>query len=339
MLAILFGLSMDYQVFLVSRMHEEWEQTRDNHRAIRIGQAETGRLINAAALIMICVFTAFVLGGERVIAEYGVGLAAAVAIDAFVLRTVLVPSLMHLLGRANWWLPAWLERILPRVSIEGAPTRESVPVSARTVRAERTAAPHLTGVATAESRPRWCHHRLDPSRRYDRTARRVLRSRSLWRTSGGSSSACSGCITSISAGPAVGCCTCAPSASAGWAGRPTRSPCPARSERERPHRPAGHRTPRRRHGRPGPGRPRSLTGAIAGPPPRTRSRQSTPRRSAHALMRNSSPKATKTAMLSANARLHSAMIRCFSRSSAGTPSSSSRYPRLNAAGFPMSSNT
>ncbi|WP_405545666.1 MMPL family transporter [Streptomyces phaeochromogenes] len=153
MLAILFGLSMDYQVFLVSRMHEEWEQTRDNHRAIRIGQAETGRLINAAALIMICVFTAFVLGGERVIAEYGVGLAAAVAIDAFVLRTVLVPSLMHLLGRANWWLPAWLERILPRVSIEGAPTRESVPVSARTVRAERTAAPHLTGVATAESRP------------------------------------------------------------------------------------------------------------------------------------------------------------------------------------------
>ncbi|MFD0310071.1 MMPL family transporter [Streptomyces sp. NPDC127119] len=121
MLAILFGLSMDYQVFLVSRMHEEWERTRDNHRAIRIGQAETGRLINAAALIMICVFTAFVLGGERVIAEYGVGLAAAVAIDAFVLRTVLVPSLMHLLGRANWWLPAWLERILPRVSIEGAP--------------------------------------------------------------------------------------------------------------------------------------------------------------------------------------------------------------------------
>ncbi|MFS8359106.1 MMPL family transporter [Streptomyces sp. CWNU-52H] len=121
MLAILFGLSMDYQVFLVSRMHEEWEHTRDNHRAIRVGQAETGRLINAAALIMICVFTAFVLGGQRVIAEYGVGLAAAVAIDAFVLRTVLVPSLMHLLGRANWWLPGWLERVLPRVSIEGAP--------------------------------------------------------------------------------------------------------------------------------------------------------------------------------------------------------------------------
>ncbi|WP_328684831.1 MMPL family transporter [Streptomyces sp. NBC_00343] len=153
MLAILFGLSMDYQVFLVSRMHEEWERTRDNHRAIRTGQAETGRLINAAALIMICVFTAFVFGGERVIAEYGVGLAAAVAIDAFVLRTVLVPSLMHLLGRANWWLPAWLERTLPRVSIEGAPSRESVPAApapapASAARVERTGSvPHHPGVA------------------------------------------------------------------------------------------------------------------------------------------------------------------------------------------------
>ncbi|MFJ4789734.1 MMPL family transporter [Streptomyces sp. NPDC088794] len=156
MLAILFGLSMDYQVFLVSRMHEEWEHTRDNHHAIRIGQAETGRLINAAALIMMCVFTAFVFGGRRVIAEYGVGLAAAVAIDAFVLRTVLVPSLMHLLGRANWWLPAWLERILPRVSIEGTPSREPVPVvpvPAGAARAERTADPHHTGVATTTGRP------------------------------------------------------------------------------------------------------------------------------------------------------------------------------------------
>ena len=127
MLAILFGLSMDYQVFLVSRMHEEWEQSRDNHRAIRIGQAETGRLINAAALIMICVFSAFVFGGERVIAEYGVGLAAAVAIDAFVLRTVLVPALMHLLGPANWRLPSWLDRILPKLSIESA-TAPTAPV-------------------------------------------------------------------------------------------------------------------------------------------------------------------------------------------------------------------
>jgi RND superfamily putative drug exporter len=121
MLAILFGLSMDYQVFLVSRMHEEWEHTHDNHRAVRVGQAETGRMITAAAIIMICVFVAFIFGGQRTIAEFGVGLASAVAIDAFVLRTVLVPALMHLFGRANWWLPGWLDRILPHVSIEGAP--------------------------------------------------------------------------------------------------------------------------------------------------------------------------------------------------------------------------
>jgi len=121
MLAILFGLSMDYQVFLVSRMHEEWQHTGDNRRSVRVGQAETGRMITAAAVIMICVFMAFVFGGQRTIAEFGVGLASAVAIDAFVLRTVLVPALMHLFGRANWWLPGWLDRILPQVSIEGAP--------------------------------------------------------------------------------------------------------------------------------------------------------------------------------------------------------------------------
>ena len=126
MLAILFGLSMDYQVFLVSRMHEEWQHTGDNRRSVRIGQAETGRMITAAALIMICVFMAFVFGGQRTIAEFGVGLASAVAIDAFVLRTVLVPALMHQFGRANWWLPTWLDRILPHVSIEGAPVPAAV---------------------------------------------------------------------------------------------------------------------------------------------------------------------------------------------------------------------
>jgi RND superfamily putative drug exporter len=119
MLAILFGLSMDYQVFLVSRMHEEWHQTRDNRRAVTHGQSETGRVIVAAALIMVFVFGAFVLGGERVISEFGIGLAAAVAIDAFLLRSVLVPALMHLFGRANWWLPRWLDRILPDFSVEG----------------------------------------------------------------------------------------------------------------------------------------------------------------------------------------------------------------------------
>ncbi|MGK5638581.1 MMPL family transporter [Streptomyces sp. URMC 126] len=118
MIAVLFGLSMDYQVFLVSRMYEEWLATRDNRRAVRVGLAETSRVINSAAIIMISVFLAFVLSGDRVIAMFGIGLAAAVALDAFVLRTLLVPALMHLLGGANWWLPRWLERRLPRISIE-----------------------------------------------------------------------------------------------------------------------------------------------------------------------------------------------------------------------------
>ncbi|MFK8909648.1 MMPL family transporter [Streptomyces sp. YS-3] len=118
MVSVLFGLSMDYQVFLVSRMYEEWLETGDNRRAVRVGLAETSRVINSAAVIMISVFLAFVLSGDRVIAMFGIALAAAVALDAFVLRTLLVPALMHLLGGANWWLPGWLERRLPRISIE-----------------------------------------------------------------------------------------------------------------------------------------------------------------------------------------------------------------------------
>ncbi len=117
--AILFGLSMDYQVFLVSRMHEEWVHTGDNRRAITVGQAETGGIITAAAIIMISVFGGFILGDSRVIKMFGIGLGGAVFLDAFVLRTVLVPSLMHLLGRSNWYFPKWLEWI-PRVSVEPA---------------------------------------------------------------------------------------------------------------------------------------------------------------------------------------------------------------------------
>jgi RND superfamily putative drug exporter len=118
--AVLFGLSMDYQVFLVSRMHEEWVHTRDNHRAIRVGQAETGGIITAAAVIMIAVFGGFVLGDSRVVKMVGLGLGGAIFIDAFVLRTVLVPALMHALGPSNWWFPRWLDRITPRVSVEPA---------------------------------------------------------------------------------------------------------------------------------------------------------------------------------------------------------------------------
>ncbi|NUP40094.1 MAG: MMPL family transporter [Streptomyces sp.] len=120
MLALLFGLSMDYQVFLVSRMHEEWVHTRDSARAVRVGLAETSRVINSAAVIMICVFGAFALSGVRVLGMFGIGLAGAVALDAFILRTVLVPSLMHLFGSANWWLPAWLDKRLPHMAVEPA---------------------------------------------------------------------------------------------------------------------------------------------------------------------------------------------------------------------------
>ena len=118
MIAILFGLSMDYQVFLVSRMHEEWLNTNDNEQAIIRGQANTGRVITTAALIMISVFVSFAFGGERIIAEFGIGLGGAVLLDAFILRTVLVPALMHFLGRANWWMPRWLERVVPHVAVE-----------------------------------------------------------------------------------------------------------------------------------------------------------------------------------------------------------------------------
>ncbi|MFE1326840.1 MMPL family transporter [Streptomyces sp. NPDC058741] len=118
MVSVLFGLSMDYQVFLVSRIYEEWLATGDNRRAVRVGLAETSRVINSAAVIMISVFLAFVLSGDRVIAMFGIALAAAVALDAFVLRTLLVPALMHVLGGANWWLPRRLGRRLPRISIE-----------------------------------------------------------------------------------------------------------------------------------------------------------------------------------------------------------------------------
>ncbi|MFG3253432.1 MMPL family transporter [Streptomyces sp. NPDC048172] len=150
MVSVLFGLSMDYQVFLVSRMYEEWRLTGDNRRSVRVGLSETSRVINSAAVIMIAVFGAFVLSGDRIIAMFGIALAAAVALDAFVLRTLLVPALMHMLGGANWWLPGWLERRLPRLSIEppelpGEPSEEP----SVTIAGQRT--PSLIGLS--ESAP------------------------------------------------------------------------------------------------------------------------------------------------------------------------------------------
>jgi RND superfamily putative drug exporter len=120
--SILFGLSMDYEVFLVSRIQEEWLLKRDNGDAVMTGQAETGRVITAAASIMILVFASFVLGGSIIIKQFGIGLAGAIIIDAFIVRTVLVPALMHLSGRTNWWLPGWLDRIIPRLNVEAAGT-------------------------------------------------------------------------------------------------------------------------------------------------------------------------------------------------------------------------
>jgi putative drug exporter of the RND superfamily len=116
--AILFGLSMDYQVFLVSRMQEEWTRTHDNLASIRRGLAGSGRVVVIAALIMSSVFLAFVPSTNAIIKLFGIALASAVLIDAFVVRLVLVPSVMSILGNANWWLPGWLDRILPKVQIE-----------------------------------------------------------------------------------------------------------------------------------------------------------------------------------------------------------------------------
>ncbi len=116
--AVVFGLSMDYEVFLVSRMHEEWVHTRDARHAVQHGLAMTGRVVTAAAVIMISVFGAFAIGNERALAMMGVGFASAIFIDAFIIRLLLLPAVMHLAGPAMWWMPAWLERRLPRLAIE-----------------------------------------------------------------------------------------------------------------------------------------------------------------------------------------------------------------------------
>jgi RND superfamily putative drug exporter len=138
MFAVLFGLSMDYEVFLVARMRETWLRTGDNATAIVQGLAGTARVITAAAAIMIAVFAAFIPSSVVVLKVIGIGMAAAILIDATVVRMLLVPAVMHLLGSRNWWLPSWLERLVPRVHVEGhaeqyAPARgqlDPVPVPA-----------------------------------------------------------------------------------------------------------------------------------------------------------------------------------------------------------------
>jgi RND superfamily putative drug exporter len=116
---ILFGLSMDYEVFLLSRIREEWRRTGDNATAVADGLAKTARVITAAAAIMVCVFGSFVINDPfRVLKVFGLGLAASIFIDATLVRMVLVPSVMEILGRANWWMPRWLDRRVPKLGAE-----------------------------------------------------------------------------------------------------------------------------------------------------------------------------------------------------------------------------
>jgi RND superfamily putative drug exporter len=119
--AIVFGLSMDYEVFLLSRVKEEWHRTGDSHTSVANGLATTARVITAAAAIMVFVFGSFVLENDRTFKLFGVGLASAIFLDATVVRMLLVPATMELLGDRNWWLPRWLDRILPNIDVEGRP--------------------------------------------------------------------------------------------------------------------------------------------------------------------------------------------------------------------------
>jgi RND superfamily putative drug exporter len=128
MFAILFGLSMDYEVFLLSRVREEWLKTGNARTSVPAGLAATARVITSAALIMICVFLSFVLVDEPTVKMMGLGLATAVFVDATIIRMVLVPATMELLGDANWWLPRWLDRLLPHLDLEGAPAPQEAPV-------------------------------------------------------------------------------------------------------------------------------------------------------------------------------------------------------------------
>ena len=119
MFAIVFGLSMDYEVFLLSRVKEEYDRTGDPVNSVADGLAATARVITAAAAIMIVVFGSFVLEDNRIIKMFGLGLASAVFLDATLVRMLLVPATMKLLGARNWWLPGWLDRVLPTLNVEG----------------------------------------------------------------------------------------------------------------------------------------------------------------------------------------------------------------------------
>jgi putative drug exporter of the RND superfamily len=117
--AIVFGLSMDYEVFLLSRIREEWHRTGDSRRSVADGLAATAKVITAAAAIMVVVFGSFLFENDRALKLMGVGLATAIFLDATIVRMIMVPATMELLGDRNWWLPRWLDRILPNIDVEG----------------------------------------------------------------------------------------------------------------------------------------------------------------------------------------------------------------------------
>jgi RND superfamily putative drug exporter len=128
--AIVFGLSMDYEVFLLSRVREEWHRTGDSRGSVADGLAATAKVITAAAAIMVLVFGSFLLDTDRAIKLLGVGLAVAVLLDATVVRMLLVPATMELLGDKNWWLPRWLDRLLPNIDVEGHAPDDRQPTAA-----------------------------------------------------------------------------------------------------------------------------------------------------------------------------------------------------------------
>jgi RND superfamily putative drug exporter len=145
MFAVLFGLSMDYEVFLLSRVRESWIRTGDNARAVTEGLAGTGRVITAAAAIMIAVFVAFVPSPDVVLKLIGVGMAAAILLDATVVRLLLVPAAMHMLGRFNWWIPRRLDRRLPQLHVEGHPERHTKAPSGPAPVRVRPSNPYVSG--------------------------------------------------------------------------------------------------------------------------------------------------------------------------------------------------
>ncbi len=145
MFAVVFGLSMDYEVFLVSRIHEQWLRKHDASTAVADGISLTGRVITAAAAVMVCVFLSFVLGDERTLKEFGFVLAVAVLLDAVVVRCMLLPAVLELLGPVTWRFPRWLDARLPHINVEGSVAE--VPADAETPR---------VGVPSTFAQSPWC---------------------------------------------------------------------------------------------------------------------------------------------------------------------------------------